>query len=42
MPAKTVMNVMGQQMVMTVKEMDTNPVPADRFVLPAEVKALQQ
>jgi outer membrane lipoprotein-sorting protein len=42
MPAKTVMNVMGQQMVMTVKEMNTNPVPADRFELPAEIKALQQ
>lgn len=42
MPAKTVMNVMGQQMVMTVKQMDTNAVSADRFALPAEIKALQQ
>ena len=42
MPARTVMSVMGQQMVMSVRELDTNPIPDATFALPAEVRALQQ
>lgn len=42
MPARTVMNVMGQEMVMTVNEISTDPIPAERFEVPAEIKALQQ
>ncbi len=42
MPSRTLMNVAGQQMVMTVKEVDTNPIPDATFALPAEIKALQQ
>lgn len=42
MPARTVMSVMGQQMEMTIREMDTNPIPANTFALPPEVQALRQ
>jgi hypothetical protein len=42
MPARTVMNVMGQEMVMTVSEMDTNAVPDAVFALPAEIQALKR
>lgn len=42
MPARTVMNVMGQQMVMTVRDISTDPIPDTRFEVPAEIKALQQ
>jgi hypothetical protein len=42
MPAKTVMNVMGQQMVMTMSEMDTSAFPESVFALPAEIRALRQ
>ena len=41
MPARTVMSMMGQEMVMTVSEMDTNEVPASVFVLPAAIQALK-
>jgi hypothetical protein len=41
MPARTVMSVMGQEMVMSVTQMDTNAIPEATFALPAEVKALQ-
>ena len=41
MPARTVMSVMGQEMVMSVTQMDTNAVPEATFALPAEVRALQ-
>jgi hypothetical protein len=42
MPARTVMNMMGQEMVMIFTEMDTNPVPESVFALPAEIQALKQ
>ena len=42
MPARTTISAMGQEMVMSVKEMDTNPLPASTFALPAEVQALRQ
>ena len=42
MPARTVLNVMGQEMVMTVREMDTDPIPASTFEVPAEIRALKQ
>lgn len=42
MPARTVMNVMGQQMEMQVVEIDTSPIPASTYALPAEIQALQQ
>jgi outer membrane lipoprotein-sorting protein len=42
MPTRTTVSVMGQEMVMTIKEMDTNPVPASQFALPAEIQALKQ
>lgn len=42
MPARTVMSVMGQEMVMTIRELDTNPVPESTFALPAEIQALRQ
>lgn len=42
LPTRTTVSVMGQEMVMTVKEMDTNAIPADRFALPAEIQALKQ
>lgn len=42
MPSRTVMNVMGQEMVMTVSELDTNAVPDSVFALPAEIQALKR
>jgi outer membrane lipoprotein-sorting protein len=42
MPARTTISVMGQEMVMIIKELDTNPVPASQFALPAEIQALKQ
>lgn len=42
MPARTVMNMMGQEMVMTISALDTNPAPASTFELPAEIRALKQ
>lgn len=42
MPTKTVISVMGQEMVMTVKEMDTNDIPESTYAPPAEIRALQQ
>lgn len=42
MPARTVMNAMGQEMVMTIREMDTDAVPDAVFALPAEVQALKR
>lgn len=41
MPARTVMNVMGQEMVMTIRELDTSAVPDSTFALPAEIRALK-
>ena len=42
MPARTVMSVMGQEMVMTISALDTTPAPASTFELPAEIRALKQ
>lgn len=42
MPARTTISVMGQEMVMSIKELNTNPVPASQFALPAEIQALKQ
>jgi hypothetical protein len=41
MPARSVMNAMGQQMVMTISALDTTPAPASTFELPAEIRALK-
>lgn len=41
MPTRSVMSMAGQQMVVTVKEVDTNPIPEATFALPAEVRALK-
>lgn len=41
LPARTLMSMAGQQMVMTVKEVDTNPIPEATFALPAEIRALK-
>ncbi len=40
MPTRTVTQVMGQEMTMTVKSVSTDPIPAAAFEPPAEVKAL--
>lgn len=42
MPSRTTVSVMGQEMVMTVKSVDTNPVSESQFALPAEIQALKQ
>jgi outer membrane lipoprotein-sorting protein len=41
MPTRMVTNVMGQEMVMTIREMDTTAVPDSTFALPAEIRALK-
>lgn len=41
-PTKTTTSVAGQEMVMTVKSITYNDVPASVFELPAEIKALRQ
>lgn len=41
MPSRTVISAMGQEMVMTVTEMDTEPFPDSTFDLPADVAALR-
>ncbi|HYH82380.1 MAG TPA: DUF4412 domain-containing protein [Longimicrobium sp.] len=40
MPTKTTMNMMGQQMVTTVKSVSHAPIPDTTFALPAEIRAL--
>ena len=42
MPSRTAVNTMGQQMEVTVISVDTDPIPASVFVLPAEIQALKQ
>lgn len=42
MPVRTRMSVMGQEMVMIIREMDTSVVPDSVYALPAEVQALKQ
>ncbi|HLM66895.1 MAG TPA: hypothetical protein VK358_05165 [Longimicrobium sp.] len=42
MPARTTISVMGQEMEMIIKELDTSPVPESQFALPAEIRALKQ
>ncbi len=42
MPTRMVANVMGQQMVTTIKSVSHAPIPASKFELPAEIKALQR
>ena len=42
MPTRMVANVMGQQMVTTIKSVSHAPIPADKFALPAEIRALQR
>lgn len=42
MPARTSMSIMGQNVVMVIKSLSTDPIDASVFELPAEVKALQQ
>lgn len=41
LPARSVMSMMGQQMVVTVTGVDTSPIPETTFAVPAEVRALQ-
>jgi hypothetical protein len=41
MPTKTTMNMMGQQMVTTIKSVSHAAIPDSTFELPADVKALQ-
>lgn len=41
MPSRTEMSMMGQQMVMTVKSVTTEPIADSMFVLPAEIQALK-
>jgi phage gpG-like protein len=42
MPARTLASIMGQQVVLTFTQMDTDAFSESVFELPAEVKALQQ
>jgi outer membrane lipoprotein-sorting protein len=42
MPARTTISAMGQEIVMSIKELHTVPVPDSRFALPAEIQALKQ
>jgi hypothetical protein len=40
-PSKTIQKAVGQEFTMTIESVQMNPeIPADRFALPAEVKAL--
>lgn len=41
-PTRMVSSMMGQQVVMTVKSVSHAPIPAARFELPAEIRALRQ
>lgn len=41
-PTRMVSSMMGQQVVMTVKSVSHAPIPASKFELPAEIKALRQ
>lgn len=41
MPSRSVMSMAGQQMVVTLKEVDTSPIPETVYALPAEIRALQ-
>jgi Domain of unknown function (DUF4412)/Protein of unknown function (DUF620) len=41
-PTRMVSSMMGQQVVMTVKSVSHAPIPASRFELPAEIRALQR
>lgn len=40
MPARTVSSMMGQEMIVTVKSVSTEPIPASEFALPPEIRAL--
>jgi hypothetical protein len=40
MPARTVTSMMGQEMIVTVKSVSTEPIPAAEFQAPPEIRAL--
>lgn len=42
MPTRVVTSAMGQEMVVTIKSVDHNPIDAATFALPAEIRALRQ